>query len=88
MHMRNVEFKDHVMFSFNLSEHDFTRLLDEFLGHFSSTLEAFVCQRHTELRREGKKNPEIYRLIVGEVSERRFSTETLTERQVRRIVYG
>jgi hypothetical protein len=86
--MRNVEFKDHLMFSFNLSEHDFKRLLDEFLGHFGSTLEEFARERHAELHKEGKRNPEIYRLIVREASERRFAAEHLTERQVRRIIYG
>lgn len=86
--MINVEFKDHIMFSFNITEQDFLRLFDEFLGYFGSTLEEFVSRRHIELHKEGKKNPEIYRLIAREVSEKRFAAEPLTERQVRRIVYG
>ncbi len=86
--MRDIDFKDHIIFSFNIEEHDFARLMDEFLGHFGSTLKDFVSRRHSELHKEGKKNPEIYRLIAREAAGRRFAAEPLTERQVRRIVYG
>jgi len=29
-------------------------------------MEEFVCGRHRELEKEGKKNPEIYRRIISE----------------------
>jgi hypothetical protein len=86
--MRNVDFKDHIMFSFNLSDQDFHRLMDEFLGYFGSTLGDYVRARREELHKEGKKNDEIYSLIAREVSIMRFAADPLSERQIRRIIYG
>ena len=86
--MRNVDFKDHIMFSFNLSEQDFRRLMDEFLGYFGSTLEEYVRARQAELHKEGRKNQEIYSLIAREAAGMRFAAAPLSERQIRRIVYG
>jgi hypothetical protein len=86
--MRDDEFKLHITQTFNISRHDFDRLLEEFLGHFSSTLEEFVRQRHLELQREGKRNEKIYREIMEEVSLRRFACRPLSLRRVRRIIYG
>ncbi len=86
--MRDNEFKNHITDTFNISEHDFERLLEEFLGHFASTLEEFVRRRHLELQREGKKNEEIYRVIREETAGRRFSSRPPSLRRVRRIIYG
>jgi hypothetical protein len=86
--MRDVDFKDHIMFSFNLTEQDFERLMDEFLGYFGSTLEEFVRGRQAEFHKEGKKNQEIYTLIAQEAFRMRFAEDPLSERQIRRIIYG
>jgi hypothetical protein len=86
--MRSDEFKRHIVEMFDLEERDFTRLLEEFLGHFGSTVEEYVRNRHRELQREGRKNEEIFSIIASEVHERRFAAEPLTVRRIRRMIYG
>ena len=44
--------------------------------------------RHAELQAVGKKNPEIFRLIADELGRRLVAAPLLSERQLRRIVYG
>lgn len=86
--MENEEFKRHIIETFGLSERDFDRLLEEFLGFFGTTLEEYVIHRHLELQRDGKKNKEIFRRIEEEASARRFAVEPLSTRRIRRMIYG
>ena len=66
------------------------RLVLEVLAHYHETLEDFVQRRHKELKTldEGFKNEQIYVRIRNEVRDRRFGTANLTERQIRRMIYG
>ena len=48
----------------------------------------FVQRRHDELRRRQRKNGEIWPVIATELGARRFAAPELSERQLRRIVYG
>lgn len=65
-----------------------TRLLDEMLGFFDETCEQFVQRRHKELQQTGQSNPSIYGQIQKELKQRRFVAPGLSERQIRRIIYG
>ena len=56
--------------------------------YFSETVEEFVRRRHAELQRRQRKNDEIWPLITAELGQRRFAAPGLSERQLRRIVYG
>jgi len=47
-----------------------------------------VRRRHAELQGEGRKNPEIFPLIAAELRGRLVAAPVLSERQLRRIVYG
>jgi len=64
------------------------RIVEDILVTFSATPEEWVRSRHIRLQRQGLKNDEIYRLIVAELPSRRFSSPPLTERQIRRLIYG
>lgn len=64
------------------------RLVEEFLAFFSESIEEFVARRHRELQAEGLRNDEIFGRIAGELGARRFAAPALTERQIRRLVYG
>jgi hypothetical protein len=86
--MHPEEFKRHVVTNYGVSESEYERLHEEFLAYFAPTLEEFVRDRHLELQRSGRKNPEIFRLIQAEAAKRRFGVEELSERRIRRIVYG
>lgn len=64
------------------------KVIRETLSYFSESLPDFVGRRHRELRAQSLRNEVIYRRIADEVRERRFVAEPLTERQIRRLIYG
>jgi hypothetical protein len=64
------------------------RVIADVTTYFSETIEDFVRRRHAELRRSQRKNDEIWPVIAAELSQRRFAAPGLSERQLRRLVYG
>ena len=86
--MDRSEFKRHVAATYGVPEQSFDNLWDEFLACFSMTLEEFVATRHLVHQRAGRRNAEIYGLILEETQGMRFAAPPLTERQIRRIIYG
>ncbi len=64
------------------------RVIADVTSYFSETIEDFVRRRHAELRRGQRKNDEIWPVIAAELSQRRFAAPGLSERQLRRLVYG
>ena len=64
------------------------RVIADVTTYFSETIEAFVRRRHAELQRGQRKNDEIWPVIAAELSQRRFAAPGLSERQLRRLVYG
>ena len=81
-------FRRHIVDTYGISEREFEKLYEEFLGHFDQPLEEYVRRRHLELQREGLRNDAIYRTLLAEVDSRRFTADGLTERRIRRIIYG
>jgi hypothetical protein len=71
-----------------LTRPEAVRVVAEVLEYFSEPLELFVARRHVELRGEELKNPDIFARIAAEVRQRRFAAPGLSERQIRRMVYG
>ena len=51
-------------------------------------MEDYVRLRHASLKTYGAKNPEIFLRIAEELAERVVAAPELSERQLRRIVYG
>jgi hypothetical protein len=84
------EFAAHLARSTALSEIEARRVLDEVVALLASeTVEGFVVRRHRELKdTEGERNETIYRRLAEEVASRPFATTPLTERQIRRLIYG
>lgn len=64
------------------------RVIADITTYFSETIEEFVRRRHAELRRGQRRNDEIWPVIEAEVGQRRFAAPGLSQRQLRRIVYG
>lgn len=64
------------------------RLMEEFLIYFNQTVEEWVRSRHYQLQRQGYKNEDIYSIIANEIETRRFTSEPLSIRQIRRLIYG
>lgn len=64
------------------------RVVEEVVAYFSETAEEFVRRRHRELQRAGVTNARSLALIAAELAERRVAGPALSERQVRRVIYG
>ena len=64
------------------------RVIADVTAYFSETVEEFVRRRHGELQRLPRKNEQIWPLIEAELAQRRFAAPGLSERQLRRMVYG
>jgi len=64
------------------------RVVAEVLDAFEGTVDEFIARRHDELQRQGLGNDSIYRTIRDELAGRRFCAPELSERQIRRRIYG
>ena len=64
------------------------RVVADVLAFYAEPVEDFVRRRHAELRTYGAKNPQIFARIAEELSARPVAAPRLTERQLRRVIYG
>ena len=64
------------------------RVVGEVVAYFCEPLEGYVRRRHEECRRRGLANPQAFATIVAELPGRVVAAPALTERQVRRVIYG
>ncbi len=64
------------------------RVIADVTTYFNETIEEFIRRRHAELRERQRTNDEIWPLIAAEIEQRRFAAPRLSERQLRRVVYG
>ncbi len=64
------------------------RVIEDVVAFHAETLESYVRRRHAELKTYGAKNPEIFARIAAELHVRLVAAPELSERQLRRIVYG
>nr|WP_211268975.1 hypothetical protein [Saccharothrix syringae] len=64
------------------------RVVADVMGYFVETTEEYVLRRHAELRRGGLPNARIWELLRAELDVRPVAAPPLSERQLRRIVYG
>ena len=74
--------------STGLSQPTAVRVIADITTYFNETIEEFVRRRHAELRQRQRKNDEIWPIIAAELGQRRFAAPGLSERQLRRIIYG
>lgn len=64
------------------------RVVEEVVAFLDEPVEVVIRRRHRELQGRGLANAEIFRRIVAEVAARPVAAAPLTERQVRRAIYG
>ena len=74
--------------STGLSPAEAARVVDDVVAFHAEPLEAYVRRRHAELKTYGAKNPEIFARVAAELEGRVVAAPGLSERQLRRIVYG
>lgn len=64
------------------------RVIEDVVAFHAETVEEFVRRRHTQLKTYGARNAEIFARIAEELAGRVVAAPDLSERQLRRIVYG
>ena len=64
------------------------RVVEDVLAFYNEPVEEYVRRRHRTLQGCGKRNPEIFAMIAGELCGRLVAAPRLGERQLRRLVYG
>ena len=78
----------HVAASTGLDTAAAARVVEDVLAFHAEPVEDYVRRRHASLKTYGAKNPEIFARIAEELAARVVAAPRLTERQLRRIVYG
>jgi hypothetical protein len=74
--------------SAGLTRGEAARVVGDVLAHYAEPLDAYVRRRHAELQLRGTRNTEAFRIIRAELRSRLVAAPALSERQLRRVVYG
>ena len=82
------ELVDRIASSTGLSPAEAARVIDDVVAFHAEPVEEYVRRRHAHLKTYGVRNPEIFARIAEELGGRVVASPPLTERQLRRIVYG
>jgi hypothetical protein len=82
------ELVGHLVATTGLSAPEAARVVDDVVAYLAEPVEDYVRRRHGELKTYGAKNPEIFEQIATELAGRVVAAPQLSERQLRRIVYG
>lgn len=85
---RNQDLIEHLTRQTTLSAATAVNVIEEVLAYYGEPVESFVRRRHLELRQQGHSNSLIYTTIKQEITERLFSADPQSERQIRRLIYG
>ena len=86
--MRDADLVSRIATSTGLRPAEAVRVIADVVAYYAETTEDYVRRRHDELQTYGMKNPKIFAQIKDELAERVVAAPALSERQLRRIVYG
>lgn len=78
----------HVVATTGLSTAEAARVVEDVVAFHAEPVEEFVRRRHAALKTYGARNEEIFARLADELAQRVVAPPKLTERQLRRIVYG
>jgi polyhydroxyalkanoate synthesis regulator phasin len=79
---------DHLVATTELTAAEASRVVEDVLAFHAEPVEAYVRRRHGELKTHGTRNSEIFARLADELAHRVVAAPALSERQLRRIVYG
>jgi hypothetical protein len=74
--------------STGLSTSEARRVVEDVVAFHAEPVEEYVRRRHAHLKTYGAKNSEIFARIAEELADRVVAAPELTERQLRRLIYG
>lgn len=86
--MPDPDLVSHVVATTSLTPGEAARVIDDVIAFHARPVEDYVRARHAHLKTYGAKNPEIFARIAQELAGRVVAPPELSERQLRRIVYG
>lgn len=86
--MTDADLVARIATSTGLSPAEAARVVEDVLAWYREPVEEYVRRRHASLRTYGHRNEEIYAQIAAELRERLVAAPELSERQVRRVIYG
>jgi hypothetical protein len=86
--MRDSELIDRVASSSGLTAAEAARVVEDVLAWYREPVADYVRRRHAHHKLYGKRNEEIFALIERELAGRLVAAPPLSQRQLRRMVYG
>ena len=86
--MRDRDLVDRLAGSTGLTPAEAARVVEDVLAWYREPVDEYVRRRHAYHRLYGKRNPEIFALIADELADRLVAAPPLSQRQLRRIIYG
>ncbi len=78
----------HVEETSGLTSTEASRLIEDVLSFHDEPVEAWVRRRHAELKTYGARNAEIFARLQQELRGQVVAAPELSERQLRRMIYG
>ncbi|MCP4334016.1 MAG: hypothetical protein GY785_15265 [Gammaproteobacteria bacterium] len=80
---------NHLCHGSGLTPSQARKIVDEVIAYFSETPEDYVRRRHLEIKQElGLSNALVFQRIEAEMAQLAFAAPALTQRQIRRLIYG
>ena len=86
--MQSADLVSQVAASTGLTTSVAARVVTDVIAYYYEPVEDFVRRRHAHLKAHGMRNPEIFAQISTELASRVVSAPPLSDRQLRRVVYG
>jgi uncharacterized protein YpuA (DUF1002 family) len=83
-----AELVTYLVRSTRLTPAEARKVVDEVVAFMDETPEDFIRRRHLALQSQGFSNADIFTQIAQDLTQRRFRAPELSERQIRRIIYG
>lgn len=74
--------------NYGLEAEKLERLLEDIWAFTAISPKAHALKRHGDLKAQGERNEAIYARVLTELEDGRFQTDELSQRQVRRMIYG
>ncbi|MBL0886827.1 hypothetical protein [Myceligenerans indicum] len=82
------ELVGHLVATTGLTPAEARRVVGDVVAYYAEPVQEVVRRRHAELKTRGMRNPEIFACLAGELSQRVVAAPELSERQLRRMIYG
>ncbi|ASW55299.1 hypothetical protein [Plantactinospora sp. KBS50] len=86
--MHDDELVERIADSLGIEHGTAQRIVGEVIAYYREPLECYIRRRHETFQRQGLQNADIFPLLIEELEERVVAPPRLSERQVRRIIYG